>query len=248
MIIHAKTHVVERLAEMIADGDLDTEMVRVESEHSAMAACIGSQATGVRSYTATASQGLALMHEMLFIASGMRLPIVMTVANRSLSAPLSIWNDQQDSIASRDCGWVQLYVENAQEAYDTHIQAFKIAEEIHNPVMVCMDGFVVSHTYENITFEKDSRVKGFIPKYKPLFSLNPEKPITMGALGTPHYFVQFRKQQQETLEKSIPVITRVSKEFARKFGRGYGDGLIEAFGLEGKKREGHLHRSCRRSL
>jgi pyruvate ferredoxin oxidoreductase alpha subunit len=233
--ITPQTHVVEKLADMIADGKLDTEMVRVESEHSAMAACIGSQATGVRSYTATASQGLALMHEMLFIASGMRLPIVMTVANRSLSAPLSIWNDQQDSIASRDCGWVQLYVENAQEAYDTHIQAFRIAEEIHNPVMVCMDGFVVSHTYENTNFEKDSRVKAFIPKYKPLFALNPDKPITMGALGTPHYFVQFRKQQQETLEKSIPVITRVNNAFARKFGRGYGDGLIETDNLKGKK-------------
>ena len=235
MIIHAKTHVVEKLADMIADGKLDTEMVRVESEQSAMAACIGSQATGVRSYTATASQGLALMHEMLFIASGMRLPIVMTVANRSLSAPLSIWNDQQDSIASRDCGWVQLYVENAQEAYDTHIQAFRIAEEIHNPVMVCMDGFVVSHTYENTVLEPDSRVKTFLPNYKPLFTLNPDKPLTMGALGTPHYFVQFRKQQQETLEKSIPVITKVNNDFARKFKRKYGDGLIETENLERKK-------------
>ena len=233
--ITPQTHVSEKLSQMIADGDLRAEKINVESEQSAISACIGAQATGLRAYTATSGQGLALMHEILFIASGMRLPIVMTVANRSLSAPLSIWNDQQDSIASRDCGWVQLYVENAQEAYDTHIQAFRIAEETHNPVMVCMDGFVVSHTYENIEFEGDAKVKSFLPKYKPLFALDPEKPLTMGALGTPHYFVQFRKQQQETLEGSLPVITRVNNEFARKFKRKYGDGLIEKIGMERKK-------------
>ncbi len=233
--ITPQTHVVETLARMIADGELDAEMIRVESEQSAMAACIGSQATGVRSYTATASQGLALMHEILFIASGMRLPIVMTVANRSLSAPLNIWNDQQDSIASRDSGWIQLYVEDAQEAYDTHIQAFRIAEEIHNPVMVCMDGFVVSHTYENVLIEEDSKVSEFLPEYKPLFSLNPKKPVTMGALGTPEYFVRFRKQQQDTLKKALETISKANEEFAKAFSRKYGNGLIETIGMEGAK-------------
>jgi len=232
--ITPQTHIVETLAKMIADGKLDAEMIRVESEHSAMAACIGSEAVGLRSYTATASQGLALMHEMLFIASGMRLPVVMTVANRALSAPINIWNDQQDSIASRDSGWIQIYVENAQEAYDTHIQAFKIAEEVHNPVMICLDGFVVSHTYENVRFEEDSEIERFLPEYKPMFSLNPKKPVTMGSLGTPEYFMYFRRQQQETLESSKSVIKRVNREFAKTFKRKYGNGLVEGINLEGK--------------
>ena len=225
--ITPQTHIVETLSKHIADGKLDSEMIRVESEQSAMAACIGSSSTGVRSYTATASQGLALMHEMLFIASGMRLPIVMTVANRSLSAPLSIWNDQQDSFASRDSGWVQLYVENAQEAYDTHIQAFRLAESIHNPVMVCLDGFVVSHTYENVSFEPDEKVRKFLPKYKPLYKLDPSKPVTMGSLATPQYYMNFRKQQQDVLESSKKEIEKTNTDFHKTFGRKYGNGLIE---------------------
>ncbi|HDD72541.1 MAG TPA: pyruvate ferredoxin oxidoreductase [Candidatus Aenigmarchaeota archaeon] len=231
--ITPQTHIAETLAEMVADGRLDTEMIRVESEQSAMAACIGSQATGVRSYTATASQGLALMHEILFIASGMRLPIVMTVANRSLSAPLSIWNDQQDSFASRDSGWIQLYVENAQEAYDTHIQAFRIAQEAENPVMVCLDGYLISHVYENVKFIKDGDVERFLPEYRPRYSLNPKKPVTMGSLGTPQYYMLFKKQQEEALEASKEVIKRVNAEFSKTFGRCYGNGLIETINLDG---------------
>jgi pyruvate ferredoxin oxidoreductase alpha subunit len=233
--ITPQTHIPEELTRMAADGEIDSEMINVESEHSAMAACIGAQATGVRSYTATSSQGLALMHEMLFIASGMRLPIVMTVVNRALSAPLNIWNDQQDSFSERDSGWIQLYVEDNQEAYDTHVQAFKIAEETDIPVMVCMDGFILSHTYEPIDLLAKADVKKFLPDYKPKFKLDPSAPVTMGALATPQYYMQFRKQQQDAIEGSKAVIKRVNREFSSISGRSYGDGLIETINMKGKK-------------
>jgi pyruvate ferredoxin oxidoreductase alpha subunit len=233
--ITPQTHVSETLAQMLADGEFESEMVRVESEHSAMSACIGAQATGVRSYTATSSQGLALMHEILYIAAGMRLPIVMTVVNRSLSAPLSIWNDQQDSFSQRDTGWIQIHVEDGQEAFDTQVQAFKIAEETNLPVMVCFDGFVLSHVFEPVEFLKKEQVKKFLPDYKPEISLNPSKPVSMGTLGTPEYYIQFRKQLQDALEKSKETITKVNREFASAFGRSYGNGLIETVNMKGKK-------------
>ena len=140
---------------------------------------------------------MALMHEILFIVSGMRLPVVMTVVNRSLSAPLSIWNDQQDSISQRDTGWIQLHVEDGQEAFDTQVQAFKIAQETRLPVMVCLDGFVLSHVYEPVEFLTKEQVKKFLPDYKPEISLNPSKPVSMGTLGTPEYYIQFRKSYLE---------------------------------------------------
>jgi pyruvate ferredoxin oxidoreductase alpha subunit len=233
--ITPQTHVSETLAQMLADGEFESEMVRVESEHSAMSACIGAQATGVRSYTATSSQGLALMHEILYIAAGMRLPIVMTVVNRSLSAPLSIWNDQQDSFSQRDTGWIQIHVEDGQEAFDTQIQAFKIAQETNLPVMVCLDGYVLSHVFEPVEFLKKEQVKKFLPDYKPEVSLNPNKPVSMGTLGTPEYYIQFRKQLQDALEKSKETITNVNREFASAFGRSYGNGLIETVNMKGKK-------------
>jgi pyruvate ferredoxin oxidoreductase alpha subunit len=233
--ITPQTHIVEGLAKMVANGDLDAEMVRVESEHSAMAACIGAQATGTRSYTATAGQGLALMHEMVFIAASMRLPIVMTVANRTLSGQLNIWNDHQDSFCERDSGWIQLYVEDAQEAYDTHIQAFKIAQEMRTPVMVCLDGFVISHTYEPVESLDKETVSKFLPPYKPEVSLNPAKPITLGSVGMPNYFMQFKKQQQDSLEKSLDTIKQVNREFASVSSRSYGNGLVEKVNMEGKK-------------
>ena len=232
--ITPQTHIPEELAKMIANGELDSEMVRVESEHSAMAACIGSQATGVRSYTATSSQGLALMHEMLFVASGMRLPIVMTNVNRTLSAPINIWNDMQDSFAERDSGWIQLYCENAQEVFDTHIQAFRIAEETLLPVMVCLDGYIVSHTSEPVEFLSEEKVRKFLPEYKPRFSLNPSKPITMGSLGTPEHFIYFKKQQDEAMEKALEVIRKVNREYSSISGRLYGNGLIETVNMQGK--------------
>jgi pyruvate ferredoxin oxidoreductase alpha subunit len=233
--ITPQTHVSETLAQMLADGEMNSEMVRVESEQSAISACIGAQATGVRAYTATSSQGLALMHEILFIVSGMRLPVVMTVVNRSLSAPLSIWNDQQDSISQRDTGWIQLHVEDGQEAFDTQIQAFKIAQETRLPVMVCLDGFVLSHVYEPVEFLTKGQVKKFVPDYKSDVSLNPTKPISMGTLATPEYYIQFRKQLQDAVKQSKEAITRVNREFASAFGRSYGNGLIETINLKGKK-------------
>ncbi len=233
--ITPQTLISEALAEMAANGEIDAEYVRVESEQSAMAACIGASATGVRTYTATASQGIALMHEMLFSASGMRLPIVMGVANRALNSPLNIWNDQQDSFAQRDSGWIQLYVENAQEAYDTHIQAFKIAEEIMLPVMVCLDGFVISHTYEPVNFLDSAEVKKFLPDFRPRVTLNPSKPVTIGPVGSPEYYIKFKKQQQDAMEEARDAIKKVNREFAGISGRGYGNGIIETSNLEGKE-------------
>lgn len=225
---------MEGLAQMKADGKLGADIIRVESEQSAMSACIGSEATGVRSYTATASAGLALMHEMLFVASGMRLPIVMTVVNRSYSAPLSIWNDQQDSFAQRDSGWIQLYVENAQEAYDSHLQAYKIAEKLRTPVMVCLDGFVISHTYENVELMDREKLGKFIPEYNPEVTMNPTKPVTMGPVGPPEYYMNFKRQQQDALEKAPEVIRTVNNEFSSLTGRKYGNGLIERINMQGK--------------
>jgi pyruvate ferredoxin oxidoreductase alpha subunit len=233
--ITPQTHVSEGLSQMVADGEVDAEKINVESEQSAMSACIGAQATGLRAYTATSSQGLALMHEILFVASSMRLPIVMTVVNRSLSAPLSIWNDQQDSFSQRDTGWIQLYVEDGQEAHDTQVQAFRIAQEAGLPVMVCIDGFMLSHVYEPVEYLTQAQVRGFVPRYKPDYALDPDKPVTMGTLGTPHYYIQFRKQLQDALLASRETIRKVNSEFERAFGRGYGSGLIEEIGMKGKR-------------
>ncbi len=233
--ITPQTPIGEGLSQMVFDGDLDAELIHVESEHSAMAACIGASATGARAYTATSSQGLALMHEMLFVASGLRLPIVMGVANRSLSAPLNIWNDIQDSMAERDAGWIQLYVENAQEAFDTHIQAFKIAEQLGVPVMVCLDGFLISHTYETLELLDASKVKKFLPDYKPTVTLDPKKPVTMGSVGAPDTFMDFRKQQDAALAQALAAIRKANDEYAKVSGRKYGDGLLETVNLQGRK-------------
>lgn len=233
--ITPQTHIAEGLTQIVANGELDAEIISVESEHSAMAACIGSAATGVRPYTCTSSQGLAYMHELLFVASGMRLPIVMTVVNRSLSAPLNIWNDQQDSMSERDSGWIQLYVENGQEAFDTQIQAFKIAEQASVPVMVCMDGFVISHMYENVSYLDHKAVKKFLPAFKPEVSLNPSKPVSMGTLATPEYFMRFRKDHDEALHTAKDVIKSVHREYAAISKRSYGNGLVEKVNMEGKK-------------
>lgn len=229
--ITPQTHIVERLADLISDGKLDAEMIHVESEHSAISAAIGSVASGVRTFTATASQGLALMHEVLFIASGMRLPIVMAVANRALSAPINIWNDHQDSISERDCGWIQLYVESSQEAVDTIIQAFKIAEDgkVLLPIMVCLDGFTLSHVFEQVDIPEQKKVDKFLPKYKPLFTLDPKKPVTMGPIGYPNVYMQFRKDLQDAIINSKSIIKKTNNDFRNIFGRSYGDGLIETY-------------------
>lgn len=225
--ITPQTTIVEKLAEFIANGELDAEYIKVESEHSALSACIGAAATGVRTFTATSSQGLMLMSEILFVASGLRLPIVMTNANRSLSAPLSIWCDQQDSMAVRDSGWVQLYCENNQEILDTTLQAFRVAEELLLPVMVCFDGYILSHTAEPIEIPEQAEVDKFLPVYKFPNPLDPEKPVTMGPLGVPEYYEEFRYMLQEAMRASKEKLVEVDKEFKKRFGRYYG--LIERY-------------------
>ena len=229
--ITPQTHIVERLADYIFDGELDSEIIHAESEHSAISAALGAQATGARTFTATASQGLALMHEMLFVVSGMRLPVVMAVANRALSAPISIWNDHQDSISARDSGWIQFYVESAQEALDTVIMAFKIAEneKVRLPVMVCLDGFTLSHVWEEVDIPEQGKVDKFLPKYNPKYYLDPKKPITMGPIAYPNSFMEMKKMQQDSMISAIDAVKKVSKEFNAVFGRSYGDGMIENY-------------------
>ncbi|MBR9678058.1 MAG: pyruvate ferredoxin oxidoreductase [Nanoarchaeota archaeon] len=229
--ITPQTIIAERLAQFVNNGELDAEMIRVEGEHSAISAAIGSQATGVRTISATSSQGLALMHEVLFTVSGMRLPIIMPVANRALSAPINIWNDHQDSISQRDAGWIQLYVESGQEALDTAIQAFKIGEdhEVLLPVMICLDGFQLTHVYEPVNIPSQKLVDSFLPKYNPFFKLDPKKPVTMGPVGGPDSYMELRKDLHEAMLNSAKIIKKVNDEFAKKFGRSYGDGLIETY-------------------
>jgi pyruvate ferredoxin oxidoreductase alpha subunit len=233
--ITPQTHIPEAIANFVYDGEMDTELIDVESEHSALSACIGASAVGARTFTATAAQGLALMHEVLFATSGMRLPVVMAIANRALSAPINIWNDHQDSISARDSGWIQFYVESAQEALDTTIMAYKVAEnkDIMTPAMVCLDGFTLTHVYEPADIPEQKQVDAFLPGYKPLFKLDPKKPVTMGPIGYPNSYMEFKLQQQKAMEKALQEIKKVQAEFFKKFGRTYGNGLIEAYKTKG---------------
>jgi pyruvate ferredoxin oxidoreductase alpha subunit len=230
--ITPQTIVVERLAEMISNGEMDAEMVKVESEHSAASVQLGAQATGVRTVGASCSQGLALMHEVLHVISGLRLPCVMLVVNRALSAPISIWNDHSDTMAARDTGWIQLHCENNQEVFDTVIQAYKIAEdeEVLLPIMVCFDGYILSHLYDAVDVATQSEVDKFLPPYKPAHSyLDPKKPLTIGAVAAPNSYTEFKQQQQKAMGNALKVIKRVSSEYSKKFGKSYGNGLIEQF-------------------
>jgi len=229
--ITPQTGIVETLSEFVANGELDAEFMKVESEHSAMSACIGAAATGARTFTATSSQGLALMSEMLYVASGLRLPIVMAVANRSYSAPLSIWNDWQDSISMRDTGWIQLYCENNQEILDSIIQSYRIAEGTLLPVMVCLDGYILTHSAEPVDVMDQGKVDKFLPPYKLPHPLDPKEPITVGAVGVPEYYQEFRWALQEAVASSKEKIVEVDAEFKKRFGRGYG--LIERYRSEG---------------
>ena len=221
--ITPQTHIVEELSVYVANGELDAEYIPVESEHSAMSAAIGSSAAGARSYTATAAQGLAYMHETLFIASGMRLPIVMTVANRALSAPISIWNDHSDIMAERDIGWVQIFGENGQEAYELSIIAFKIAEDhrVLLPVIINIDGFILTHMIEPVTFMDQAKIDEFLPPFKPALTLNPEKPVTMGPVGVPEVYTESRKQCEQALWNSLEVVREVFDEWKQKFDHEY---------------------------
>ncbi|MEM2916976.1 MAG: pyruvate ferredoxin oxidoreductase [Candidatus Bathyarchaeia archaeon] len=230
--ITPQTIIVERFSKYVADGEVETEFVCVESEHSAMSACIGASLTGARTFTASASQGLALMHEMLYIASGLRCPIVMAVANRALSAPINIHGDHSDMMGSRDCGWVQIYAENAQEAYDWTIQAFKIAEDtkVSLPVSVNLDGFILTHSTEGVNVQNDEEIASFLPPRKALYTLDPKNPITIGALCFTDYYFEFKRQQEEAMKYVPETLLTVTSEYERLTGRRYG--ILETFGME----------------
>ncbi|WP_135604172.1 pyruvate synthase subunit PorA [Methanococcoides sp. NM1] len=229
--ITPQTHIVEDLSQFMADGAIpNCEYINVESEFSALSALVGSSAAGARSYSATTSQGLELMHEVLFNVSGMRLPVVMTVVNRAVSAPINIWNDHQDSISQRDTGWIQLYAEDTQEISDMTAQAFKIAEdpEILLPVMACMDGFILSHVYEPVILLEDDIVAEYLPPFEPEFKLDPKNPKTFGAFADPNSYTEFRYLQQQAMDKALKKIEDAAAEFYDLFGRHYG-GLIDTY-------------------
>jgi len=221
--ITPQTHIVEHLSEIVANGELDAEFFCVESEHSAMSICIGSEATGARSFTCTSAQGLALMAEMTYIASGLRLPILMIVANRTLSAPLSIWNDHSDTMMIRDCGWIQFFVENGQEVYDHVFISYRVGEDrsVLFPTIINMDGFILSHVIEPIELIDQEKIDKFLPPYQPLYRLHPDQPVTMGAFALPAIFAETKKAQEVALRASLPKILEVWKEFGDMTGRYY---------------------------
>ena len=243
--ITPQTIIVEKFSEYVANGEVQTEFVCTESEHSAMTACLAASATGARTFTASASAGLALMHEMLFVTSGSRAPVVMAVANRALSSPLNIHGDHSDSMAERDSGWIHIYVENAQEAYDSIVQAFKIAEDVgvSLPIIVGLDGFTISHTLERVDVLSEDTVKKFVGERQfPMvlthegktvpFKLDPENPMTMGPNALQNYYFEFKRQQQEGMNNALKKIQEVNSEYAKISGRNYGNGLIDAYNLE----------------
>jgi pyruvate ferredoxin oxidoreductase alpha subunit len=233
--ITPQTHIVEHLAELVAEGELDSSYIPVESEHSAMSACLGSAAVGARTFTATAGQGLELMHEVLYCAASMQLPIVMTVANRALSAPLSVWGDHSDAMAVRDTGWIQIFTENGQEVYDAVLCAFRIGEDkrVLLPVMVHLDGFHLSHMIEPILLEDKAKVDKFLPPNKYPLPLDPDKPVSMGTFAPPIIYSEARRAQEENLQKSKKVILEVWEEFNKTFGRSYKP--VETYRTEGAK-------------
>lgn len=224
------THIVERLAELVNNGELDAEYIAVESEHAAMSACIGAAAAGARTFTSTAAQGLMFMYELLFIASGFRLPIVMVVANRALSAPISIWNDHGDVMTMRDAGWIQTFAENGQEAVDLIYHAYKVAEKTMIPVAVNLDGFIVSHVVEPVELLDQEQVDKYLPPLKMKYKLDPKKPITMGAIGVPEIYTEVKKAQDEALKASYRVILQAWKDFEKITGRRYQP--IETYRME----------------
>jgi len=232
--ITPSTHIPEQISEYVANGELDATMIDVESEHSAASAWVGAVAAGSRCFTATSSQGLALMYEILPIISGMRLPGVMAVANRALSAPINIWNDHSDAVSARDQGWIQLWVESSQEALDTVIQGYKVSEAhlVMMPLMLCFDGFTLSHVFEPVDVPEQKKVDAFLPKFRPLFTLDQKKPVTMGPIGFPDSFMRFKEQQQQAMLNSIEAIKKANADFKKAFGRSYGSGLLDLYRME----------------
>lgn len=243
--ITPQTIIVERFSEYVHNGEVDTEFVCTESEHSALTACLAASTTGVRTFTASASAGLALMHEILYVTSGCRAPVVMAIANRALSAPINIHCDHADSMVERDACWIQLYAENSQEVYDSVIQAFRIAEhpDILLPAMVMLDAFFLSHTLENVKVLADKDVHKFVgTRQIPMvsghegklvsFKLDPKNPLTMGPLALYDYYFEHKRQQEKAMERAIQIIKQVHDEYGKISGRRYGNGLIEPYRLE----------------
>jgi pyruvate ferredoxin oxidoreductase alpha subunit len=227
--ISPQTHIVEGLSDLVRSGDLaPCEYMMVESEFAALSVCIGASAAGARTYTATASQGLLYMAEALYNASGLGLPIVMTVANRAIGAPINIWNDHSDSMSQRDCGWIQLYAETNQEAADLHVQAFCIAEALSLPVMVCMDGFILTHAYERIDVPGQAQVDAFLPSFEPRQVLDPADPVTIGAMVGPEAFTEVKYLAHAKQLQALDLIPTVAEEFAEAFGRPSG-GLVRGY-------------------
>jgi pyruvate ferredoxin oxidoreductase alpha subunit len=221
--ITPQTHVPERLAEMVANGELDAAYIPVESEHSAMSACLGSAATGARTFTTTAGQGLELMHEVVYVASSMRFPIVMVICNRALSSPLSVWGDHSDAMAVRDTGWIQVFCENNQQAFDMTLWAFRVGEDpkVLFPVMVHFDGFHLSHVTEPVILPEQDEADRFLPKFQYPFALDPDRPMTHGAFGPPDIYLETKVAQEVAFRKSKDVIIQGFKEFGDIFGRYY---------------------------
>jgi pyruvate ferredoxin oxidoreductase alpha subunit len=233
--ITPQTIIVERISDLVASGETRATFVNVESEHSAISACVGASLAGARSFTATSSQGLALMHEVLYLTSGLRIPLVMAVANRALSAPISIHGDHSDMMGSRDSGWIQYYVENGQEAYDWIMQAYRISEDdrVMLPFTVNMDGYVITHSVEPISLIDQAIVDKFLPLRKAKMKLDANNPMTFGTLTLPDYYTEFKRQQEEAMRETPAVFDEVTDEFAQLVGRGYKQ--LVPFELEGAK-------------
>lgn len=231
--ITPQTHIVEHLSELVADGDLDADSICVESEHSAMSACLGSAAAGARTFTSTAGQGLELMHEAVYLASSMRLPIVMAVANRALSAPLSVWGDHSDVMAVRDTGWIQVFCENGQDAFDLTIWAFRIAEDkrVLFPVMVHLDGFHLTHVVEPVIIEEQEKVDAFLPPNQYPLPLDPRRPVSMGTFAPPNIYTEIKASQERAILSIRPYIDETWSEFAKHFGRSYK--AVESYKADG---------------
>lgn len=231
--ITPQTHIAENLAQFVADGEMDCEFVNSESEHSSASIVLGASAMGVRTYNSTSSQGLLLMLEVLYCIAGMRLPLVLTCANRAISAPINIWNDQQDSVTLRDAGWIQLYAETNQEAADLHIQAYRIAEDrgISLPVMVCMDGYILTHANEVVDIPSQEQVDKFLPPLDAVNVLDTDNPISMGILGAPDSYMETRYAINETMNEALELIPKVAADFKDVFGRESG-GLVKGYKTE----------------
>ncbi len=229
--ITPQTTIIEELADIVAKGLLDAQFIKVESEHSAMAGCIGAQAAGARTFTATSAQGLALMHEMLHWAALARLPVVMANVNRAMAPGWSIWTDQNDSLAQRDTGWLQYYCESNQEVLDTVIQGYKVAEIVNLPVMLVLDAFFLSHTYEAVDIPGQERTSEYLPPYKPSIYLDVDDPHAFGGIVPQDIYMEFRYKMQVAMNEALEAAEQADRDFKTMFGRGYG--LIEPYRLEG---------------